>query len=244
MLPQDRRGLTASAQAAAPGHVTRAKAALWSTLPPRLHDRLKHERHTLKRRHVARQPDYGPQRARRLADLRAQIAALSFPAAEGVSRPGIHEPPAALRDLLAHLEPATVLSLGPAEHGLLAAQQGIPTAHFAADEAECERLYALARTDALPLLAVRPLARDAHTAQGWLERRDDLESRYRADLVVACDIAPPDDRAEQASLLESCRRFTNRWLLLDPLWAEADFTGRFDAAERTSAGLLMRVGPP
>jgi hypothetical protein len=246
MMPFDSNGLSADARIATPSRGQRVKAAGRSLIPTRIYDRLKHDQRVVERHWAARRFDSAAGRTRRLADLRAQIAALTFPEPEGAAWPAAWPPERQmrLRALLDRLRPATVLALGDAEGAQLAARAEYAVALFARDEAESERCYRIARAEHLPLLAVRPLARDAHEPWSWRDARADRDARFRAELVLAAQVRPPDAPEEQSLLLNAICRLTRRWLLLDPGWNESALRRVARETQLTDIGLLVTISLP
>ena len=219
-----------------------AKARTRAVLPEPAFAWLKRQQRQVQRRVADRDSDAGRVRAGRLAVLREEIVALTFPACDPPAAAPLPPPPelhAVLAALLERLRPASVLDL--TESGQCAdyaAQQGIAAAVFAQSECERERAYHDARAAGRPLLPVCIPPDDRNHEPGWLARSHDLGERYHADLVTALNVHPPPEPARQVQLLEGIRRFSRRWVLLSGEWLDEPLRADFGHIERVDSVLL------
>ncbi|MGL4648847.1 MAG: hypothetical protein ACRC1H_05520, partial [Caldilineaceae bacterium] len=87
MMPAGEFGPVSQSLPATASPGKRLKATGRLLVPSRAYDRIKHEQRAFERRYASRRFDSAATRARRLADLRAQITTLTFPEPEGVAQP-------------------------------------------------------------------------------------------------------------------------------------------------------------
>lgn len=207
---------------------------------------LKRQQRYVQRKVADRDPSAQSIRARRLAGLHDEIAALAFPAASPAALDSRAEPPghpAVLAALLERLQPATVLDLSDSGHGAAyAAQHGIAAAWFAPSETAQEQAYQQARLARHCLLPVCLPPDGQANAPGWLTCQPDLDERYRADLVTALHLHPPASATGQAQLLDGIRAFSRRWVLLSDEWLDEILRAGFDRLERVDDLVLCEAG--
>ena len=172
-------------------------------LPPPMFAFLKRQQTQFRRRSAALQADTTLVRRNRLSELRGEIRALPIPDALSAAVSSETSPgSSALAALFDRLNPTTVLVLGggaPALARLVCAETR-QIALFAETEADAEGCYAAALRLGLPILPVRPASRVSGVLSRWMLEPGTLESRYRADVLLAPDLDPlalpvPPDQA-------------------------------------------------
>lgn len=221
---------------------THAKMTTRAVLPEAAFAWLKRQQRQVQRKVAGRDAGAASIRIRRLAELRDEIGALTFPAT-ALAASDLHDLPpghrAVLAALLERLRPATVLDLTDSGHcAEYAAQHGITAALFVQSEAKRERTYHEAHAAGLPLLPVCIPPEAGGNTPGWLTCRHDLGERYHAELVTALNLHPPPDAARQAQLLEAIRAFSQRWVLLSDEWLDEPLRAGFSHVERVAGPIL------
>lgn len=222
-----------------------AKKIARANLPEPVFVWLKRQQRAVQRARAKNDQTAPALREERLARLRDEIAALSFPAANlGDAASDAPTPIEPLHSLFTRLHPVSILVLnGNRSIARLAARQGVATAIFTPTEAASRRAYLEARAEGYPLLPVHIGPGYPAGDPAWLDPARDLDKRYRADLVLAADLRPPSNAAQQVQLLEQIQRYARRWVLLDNRWLSESLAACFQHATLEQGWLVCERRP-